>query len=143
MGSDEGQRAARTGLVVSILNGIDGVKDIERDDKPGKEQITVDLDYIRLAQNELSVADVAKTIRLAYDGEVVTSVRYGDEDVDFRVILEEEARGSAAVLGQLIIPNASGRFISLDEVADFNVGPGPSNSYHFNNEPAITCHAVF
>jgi len=141
VGSDDGQRAALTGLVVSILNGIDGVKDIERDDKPGKEQITVDLDYIRLAQNELSVADVAKTIRLAYDGEVVTSVRYGDEDVDFRVILEEKARGSAAALGQLIIPNASGRFISLDEVADFNVGPGPSNFYHFNNERAITVTA--
>ena len=33
----------------------------------------------------LTVADVAQNVRIAYDGEVVTSVRYGDEDVDFRV----------------------------------------------------------
>ncbi len=75
------------------LRRIDGVKDVERDNKAGKEQINIDLDYIRLAERELSVADVAKNIRLAYDGEIVTSVRYGDEDVDFRVILEEKARG--------------------------------------------------
>jgi multidrug efflux pump subunit AcrB len=141
IGSNDRQRNALVGEVISFLEGIEGVKDIERDDKLGKEQITVDLDYLRLAENQLSVADVAKNIRLAYDGEIVTSVRYGDEDVDFRVILEEEARGSAEVLGQLIIPNASGRFIKLEEVADFRVGPGPSNFYHFNNERTITVTA--
>jgi len=141
IGSDDEQRDALAGTVVSRLEGIDGVKDIERDDKLGKEQITVDLDYLRLAENQLSVADVARNIRLAYDGEIVTSVRYGDEDVDFRVILEEEARGTTEVLGQLIIPNANGRFINLDEVADFRVGPGPSNFYHFNNERTITITA--
>jgi len=141
IGADDEQRNALAETVISLLEGIDGVKDIERDDKLGKEQITVDLDYLRLAENQLSVADVARNIRLAYDGEIVTSVRYGDEDVDFRVILEEGARGSVEVLGQLIIPNATGRFIKLGEVADFRVGPGPSNFYHFNNERTITVTA--
>ena len=141
VGGDDEHRRALSGQVVSILSAMNGVKDIERDDKPGKEQITVDLDYIRLAENELSVADVAKNIRLAYDGEIVTSVRYGNEDVDFRVILEEQARGSADELGQLIIPNRSGRLINLDEVADFKMSPGPSNFYHYNNERTITVTA--
>jgi multidrug efflux pump subunit AcrB len=141
IGSDDTRRNALAVEVISFLEGIDGVKDIERDDKLGKEQIAVDLDFLRLAENQLSVADVARNIRLAYDGEIVTSVRYGEEDVDFRVILEEEARGSAEVLGQLVIPNASGRFINLNEVADFRVGPGPSNFYHFNNERTITITA--
>ena len=48
---------ALSGQVVSILSAMNGVKDIERDDKPGKEQITVDLDYIRLAENELRRLD--------------------------------------------------------------------------------------
>jgi multidrug efflux pump subunit AcrB len=117
------------------------VEDIERDDKRGKEQIGVDLDYLRLAENSLSVADVAKSIRLAYDGEIVTSVRYGEEDVDFRVIMDEEARSSINVLRDLVIPNAAGRFVSLDEVASFHVAPGPSNFYHFNNERTITVTA--
>ena len=141
VGSEDGQRKALAGLIVGILEDIDGVKDVERDDKAGKEQIKVELDYIRLAEQELSVADVARNIRLAYDGEIVTSVRYGDEDVDFRVILEEEARGSAVVLGNLVIPNREGRFVYLKDVADFNVEAGPSNFYHYDNERTITVTA--
>jgi multidrug efflux pump subunit AcrB len=121
VGSNDQQRRSLADAVVSELEKVDGVSDIERDDKAGKEQIVVDLDYIRLAEQELSVADVARNLRLAYDGEIVTSVRYGDEDVDFRVILEEEARGSAEVLGNLVIPNRAGRFVRLQEVADFRL----------------------
>jgi len=141
IGSDDEQRRALASNIVAKLGEIDGVTDIERDDKAGKEQIVVDLDYIRLAEQELSVADVAKNLRLAYDGEIVTSVRYGDEDVDFRVILEEEARGSIEVLGELIIPNHDGRFVELQEVADFRTDAGPSNVFHYGNERTITVTA--
>jgi len=84
---------------------------------------------------------VAKNLRLAYDGEIVTSVRYGDEDVDFRVILEEKARGSAEVLGQLILPNRHGRFVELQEVAGFRMAAGPSNIHHYDNERTVTVTA--
>ena len=141
VGSDDAQRRSLADAVVAELGKVEGVSDIERDDKSGKEQIVVDLDYIRLAERKLSVADVAKNLRLAYDGEVVTSVRYGDEDVDFRVILEEEARGSPEVLGNLVMPNRDGRFVKLHEVADFHVDPGPSNFYHYDNERTITVSA--
>ena len=141
IGSDDRQRRSLADAVVAELEKVDGVSDIERDDKSGKDQIVVDLDYIRLAEQDLSVADVAKNLRLAYDGEIVTSVRYGDEDVDFRVILEEEARGSAEVLGNLVIPNSAGRFVKLQEVADFRLDAGPSNFYHYDNERTITVTA--
>ena len=141
IGSDDEQRRELAAAVVTQLQTVDGVSDIERDDKAGKEQIVVDLDYIRLAEYELSVADVAKNLRLAYDGEIVTSVRYGDEDVDFRVILEEKARGSAEVLGRLILPNRHGRFVELQEVAGFRMAAGPSNIHHYDNERTVTVTA--
>ncbi len=141
IGSEDLQRRSLADTVVAELENVDGVSDIERDDKSGKDQIIVNLDYIRLAEHDLSVADVAKNLRLAYDGEIVTSVRYGDEDVDFRVILEEEARGSAEVLGNLVIPNRAGRFVKLQEVADFRIDAGPSNFYHYDNERTITVTA--
>ena len=141
IGSDDQQRRSLADAIVAQLERIEGVSDIERDDKSGKEQIVVDLDYIRLAEQHLSVADVARNLRLAYDGEIVTSVRYGDEDVDFRVILEQAARGSAEVLGNLVIPNRDGRFVKLQEVADFHIDAGPSNFYHYDNERTITVTA--
>ena len=137
VGSDDEMRRRLADLIVKKLSRTEGVKDVDRDDKRGKDQIKIILDYIRLAELGLSVADVSKNIRLAYDGEIVTSVRYGDEDVDFRVILEKQARISPEILGELIVPNKDGRFIYLKEVADFITEPGPSNFYHFDNERTI------
>ena len=141
VGSDDGSRLRLTDLVIERLEAIEGVKDIDRDDKIGKEQISIDIDYIRLADSALTVADIARNVRLAFDGEVVTSVRYGDEDVDFRVLFEERARSSLDTLADLVIPNARGDFIRLEEVAEFSLEAGPSNVYHYNNERTITVTA--
>ncbi len=141
VGSDDSFREQLANQITGILQTIEGVKDIDRDDKKGKEEIRIELDYIRLANAGLTVADVARNIRLAYDGELVTSVRYGDEDVDFRVILDEQVRSSPDTLGDLILPNQQGRFVKLGEVASFETQPGPSNIYHFDNERAITITA--
>ncbi len=141
VGSDDELRPRLADLIVQRLEAIDGVKDIDRDDKRGKQQISVDIDYIRLADSALTVADIARNVRLAFDGEIVTSVRYGDEDVDFRVLFEETARSSLDTLADLIVPNARGEFIRLEEVAEFSVEAGPSNVYHYDNERAITVTA--
>jgi multidrug efflux pump subunit AcrB len=141
VGSNDQLRPRLADHIVSRLEAIEGVKDIDRDDKIGKEQISIDIDYIRLADSALTVADIARNVRLAFDGEVVTSVRYGDEDVDFRVLFEESARSSLDTLADLIVPSARGDFIRLEEVADFGLEAGPSNVYHYNNERAITVTA--
>ncbi len=141
VGSDDQMRFDLAREVTAKLERMDGVKDIDRDDKKGKEQISVDIDYIRLADADLSVSDIARNVRLAFDGEVVTSVRYGDEDVDFRVLFESTARSSIDTLADLIIPNRRGDFIRLEEVAEFSIDTGPANIYHFDNERAITITA--
>ncbi len=141
VGSDDEMRTQLADLVEGKLAQVEGVKDIDRDDKKGKQQINVDLDYIMLADSGLTVSDIARNVRLAFDGEVVTSVRYGDEDVDFRVLFEESSRSSQDSLSDLVIPNATGDFVRLEEVARFNAGSGPSNVYHFDNERAITISA--
>jgi multidrug efflux pump subunit AcrB len=137
VGSDDELRNGLATFLVERLNNMDSVKDVDRDDKRGKDQIKLDIDYLRLADAGLTVADIARNVRLAYDGEVVTSVRYGDEDVEFRVILEEEARTTLETLAGLAMQNPAGRFIRLDEVTEFRLEPGPSNFYHFDSDRTI------
>ncbi len=138
VGSDDEKRVQLANLITERLQNMHGIKDLDRDDKKGKEQINIDIDFIRLADAGLSVADVARNVRLAFDGEIVTSVRYGDEDVNFRVLFEETARSSLDTLSDLVIPNLRGEFVRLEEVANFTIGSAPSNVYHFDNERAIT-----
>jgi multidrug efflux pump subunit AcrB len=69
---------------------------------------------------------------------VVTSVRYGDEDVDFRVIFSEKVRKDPDFLKQLVLPNQGGRLTRLGRLADFKNSPGPSTFSHFKGDRAIT-----
>ncbi|MFC1666058.1 efflux RND transporter permease subunit, partial [Pseudomonadota bacterium] len=138
VGGDDIMRAKLATEIASFLKAIEGTKDIDRDDKPGKHQIEIKLKYDKLARFGITVADVAQTIRIAYDGEVVTNVRYGDEDVDFRVIFEENVRHDPEQLRLLTLPNSSGRLTPLHHVATFSSGPGPSNFHHYKGDRAIT-----
>ena len=141
VGSVDSLRTAYADAVFSYLEGIDGVTDPDRDDKEGKEQIEISIRHDRLSRFGLSVADIARTVRTAYDGQVVTSVRYGEEEVDFRVMLKKFTRSSLDYLQELAIPNINGRLIPLREVADFEQGSGPSIFHHYDGERSVTISA--
>ncbi len=137
VGNDDVQRRALTDSVVAFLASMEGITEINRDDKLGKEQVSIIPDHVRLSQLGLTVADIARNVRIAYDGEVITKVRYGDEDVGFRILMEASTRHRPDYLGNLKIPNRQGRLISLKEVADFEIGPGPSSFYHYAGDRAV------
>ncbi len=141
VGSDDPMRKALADSVVTFITTVEGTSDITRDDKLGKDQVEIIIDYPRLSQLGLTVADIARNVRLAYDGMVVTNVRYGEEDVGFRVLLEESVRKKPGYLGELKIPNRQGRLIPLKEVASFKTGPGQSSFFHYDGERAITISA--
>jgi multidrug efflux pump subunit AcrB len=132
IGSDDSVRAALGDRIVEYLESAPGVKDIDRDDKLGKEQIEIKMNYDRLARLGLSVQDVAQNVRIAYDGQVVTSLRDGDEDVEFRVQFAPMYREDVNYLRNLVIPNQQGRLIKLKDVARLEIGPGPNAYRHFD-----------
>jgi len=141
VGSEDEKRKKLAAAVVDYLATMKDVQDIDRDDKRGKQQVSITINYTRLSQLGLTVADVAQNVRLAYDGEVVTRVRYGEEDVGFRVILEKKTRQRADYLGKLKIPNQQGRLIPLKEVARFETDAGPLSFLHYDGERTITVTA--
>ncbi len=61
----------------ALLAATPGVRDVTSDDVRGKDQLTVELDRPALARLGLTAAAVASTVRLAWDGEVATSLRHG------------------------------------------------------------------
>ncbi len=138
--SDELRREAADSLV-AFMGSINGVKDIQRDDKAGKDQVEIIINYDKLARLGLTVADIAQNVRIAYDGEIATSVRYGDEDVDFRVMFEEQYRRQLDYIRALPVPNRQGRLIPLGSVAELETGPGPGDYRHYKGERTTTVEA--
>jgi multidrug efflux pump subunit AcrB len=141
IGEDDRSRRALAARVAELLADVEGVKDVVSDDKPGKEQIEIRFDYPRLARLGLTVADVAQSVRVAYDGEVVTSLRQGDEDVEFRVQLIPEARRDLNYLLNLSVPNVQNRLIPLRQVASLETSVGPDAFRHFDGVRTVTVQA--
>ncbi|MFC1543273.1 efflux RND transporter permease subunit [Candidatus Neomarinimicrobiota bacterium] len=141
VGDDDYLRKSLADSLVTFLSSLEDVTDIDRGDKLGKEQVEIRIDHDQLSQLGLTVADIAQNVRLAYDGQLVSMMRYGDEDVYIRVILEESVRTREHYLADLTIPNRQGRLIPLGEVAEFVIGPGPSSFFHHEGERAIAVTA--
>ena len=137
VGSDGATRKRLADDVMRFLKATDGVRDLDRDDKAGKEQIELKIDYEKLARSGISVADIARTVRIAYDGEVVTSVRYGEEDVDFRVVFPPQARQGLSYLENLLVPNRDNQLVYLKQVATPVMGVGQGTFRHYDGERAI------
>jgi multidrug efflux pump subunit AcrB len=140
IGSDDAMRRQLADDIQTFLKDVPGARDIDRSDTEGKRQVEIKLDYVQLAQVGITAADVARNVRIAYDGDVVTSVRYGDEDVDFRVIFPARVRKNPEFLSELVIPNAGGpgRLTKLGKVARFVNAPGPATFGHYKGDRAIT-----
>ena len=92
VGPDDGLRKKLADDIENFIIKLPGTKDINRDDKEGKQQVELKFNYKLMAKVGITVADIAQYVRIAFDGEVVTNVRYGDEDVDFRVIFKEDGK---------------------------------------------------
>ncbi len=141
IGSEDNMRNKLATDVMDYMASMGTLQDIRRNDKSEKSQIEIKLNYEKLARLGLTVADVAQNVRIAYDGEIVTKVRYGEEDVEFRVVLNKKARGKMKYLRELAIPNMQNRLIPLREVARFRSMPGATDYRHHNGERVTTISA--
>jgi multidrug efflux pump subunit AcrB len=127
-------------------------------------QIVIRPDPIRLAQYDLSPADVFDTIKAARFGVLATTVLRQSQEVKVLVLLGRDAgRGQSEdafpaagpsdftldtsnspsamtveSLRQLAVPTAFGQYVPLDYLADIDIAHTPSAITHLNGQREIT-----
>ena len=113
--------------MVDRLEGIAGLEDLEvaREDRTPLLSVNVDRD--RAAALGLNVGEIGRALRDAVTGAVPTRFATGANEYDVRVRLPREATNDESALRQLIVSSASGRLIQLGDVANFDLGDGPSH----------------
>ena len=140
-GNDDETRKKFTDDIVAFMKSTDGVVDITRDDDIGKKQVRLVPDYELLARTGLSVYDVARNLRMFFEGEEVTRVQYGREDVEFTASLNVEPGSGSRFLGRIYIPNQSGNLVPLKSLARMVSGTGESAYRHIDGERVTTVEA--
>lgn len=127
--------------IISFMKKIPGVLDVETDNKPGKDQLIVNIDYKKLAEVGLKVKDVSDALRVTYDGMLVSSTTNVDETIEYRVIVDPKYRNSEDMLFKIPVKNNRGQVMNLSDVLSLTHGRGPLEFKHVNGVRTETISA--
>jgi HAE1 family hydrophobic/amphiphilic exporter-1 len=104
--------------VAEMLRQIEGVVNVGVSSKPGKPELSVLPDRTRLADNDVSVAEMAAVVRVLYEGNTDAKYREGGKEYDIRVNLDDGARKDLNGLADMPITFKQGRPVLLKDLAE-------------------------
>ncbi len=136
VGSDNIQRQNAADALEKILLDIDGIDNIERDDESGKTRIEVVIDFEKMSRFDVDFSVVDDYLKAVFTGTNVTSVRYGDNNVYFRIYLGSDKQ-SKNFLTLLKINNRQGHPIPLKQFVSLKKIKGEPNFNHFNGQRSV------
>ncbi len=138
-----GNDAMRDKMATDIKDWLEqqsGVHRVNRASTEMKSIISVDIDYDLIAAYGISTFDIARTLRLSIDGERISRVFAGDEEVHYRLLLESNDR-ELSELEQLTVRAANGQLIQLRELVNWSQSEAPAAIKHYNGERSIRVSA--
>ena len=124
--------------IEQVMRTVQGAQDVQRDQIGGTPQLRITLNREAIARYGLNVSDVQRTLSVAVGGSEAGQVFEGIRRFDIFVRLKEPARDRVDVIGQLIIENATGQRIPLEELAAIEEVVGPRQITRENNQRFIT-----
>ena len=105
VGSNDKIRNQLTADVINYMKTISEIYDIKRNDDNNKEEIETLIDYDKISRLGLSVSNVTNTLRMAVDGLNATSVRYDEDDTNFRVQIKKDKGLNTNFFDEIYIAN--------------------------------------
>jgi len=100
--------------------------------------VKVVIDRERCASHNLSLGEVAFTLRNAFEGDVSTKYKEGDTEYDMRIILAKYNRENPEDVKNIIIINRFGQQVKLGDIADIYRGRGPTSIARKDRSRVIT-----
>lgn len=116
------------------LDSIDGIIASELDYEEGKTQVLVKINENEARRLGVTNKQIALELRRAFEGEVATTVKKSDEDMEILVRLDRKARSSSEVLNKIRVTNSQGRRVLISKLASFTEAPGAFVIRRFNRK---------
>jgi HAE1 family hydrophobic/amphiphilic exporter-1 len=121
------QLTAAGDQIAELMRTVPGVVNVRSTLEQAEPELQVNVDRARAAQVGLGGAQIGGLLRAAVEGQVATTFRWQDRDVDIRVIYPKDSRSEAADIRSLLLQSPSGRLVRLDEVAEVSLRAGPTS----------------
>ncbi len=114
--NDDELRRSSAAAAAQWLSEIEGVVDIDIDERPGVRQIELALDYDKLAMRGLDARTVATSLTAAFYGLQVSDHRDLEQTIRFRVQLEPSARADLDDLLELRLRTRTNELVPLRDL---------------------------
>ena len=137
-GDDLNTLAEKASAVEKIIQGIDGIADINVEKVTGLAQVQVSYNRDRLAQYGLSIDDVNRVLRAAFAGSQAGVVFDEEKRFGLVVRLDQDYRQSLDDVKNLSVALPNGGQIPFDQVADISIESGPAQVSRENTKRRIT-----
>lgn len=136
IGINEAQRNTAVLAVQNWMIAHAGLDKVTHSEALKDPQLQIKPQYEWLARYGLTVDDLATTLRIAFDGDSVSTTWLGDEEVNLRVLLDNENR-QLAKLRETKIYTATGEQIPLSRLAKIVSVQAPREILHFNGDRQV------
>jgi HAE1 family hydrophobic/amphiphilic exporter-1 len=115
--------------VVSKIDKIDGLINLNSSSRPGKPEITLVPKRDKITLAGLTIFDLAMTLRNAVEGVIATQYREGGNEYDIRVALNDESVNTPEEVGNISVITNNGNY-RLSQLADIEFTEGYSRILH-------------
>jgi len=122
------------------LSTIDGATDITWDHKPGKEEIRVKVDREKASLAGLTIGQIARTVRTAFEGSIATTIKpvKAEEETDVTVMFPKDIIKDISVFDKILVKNSSGNLIPLKNVSTIEKVAGTTTIFHLDGKRVVT-----
>ncbi|HEY9761403.1 MAG TPA: efflux RND transporter permease subunit [Trichocoleus sp.] len=112
--------------IEQIMQGIDGVVDLQLEPQIPIEQVQIQFDRTAASRYGLTVGELSETIETALNGTVVSQVLEQQQTFDLVVWLDPESRSNLETIGNLLVDTPDGEKVPLAQLAQIRTGTGPN-----------------
>jgi cobalt-zinc-cadmium resistance protein CzcA len=137
-GSDMDILKEKAAEIESVIRGVPGAADVQKDQVTGTPQLLIRVDRQAIARYGVNVEDVQGVIRTAVGGESAGQIFEGIRRFDITVRFTEAARSDAESIRHILISAPGGAKIPLDQLATIDEIIGPRQITRENNQRFIT-----
>src|SRR5690554_110193 len=116
--------------VAHQLNQVEGITDINVYRNIGLPELRIQLHDHKMARYGVDVSNTQAVIEMAIGGAAVTQFYENERMFDVRIRFQKELRDNSEKIGEVLIPNSSGKKVPLKEIATIEYITGPAFIYH-------------
>jgi multidrug efflux pump subunit AcrB len=126
--------------LMTILEDIKGISNVDRDDKPGRKRISVQLDSAKIQELNIDYSDVSRYLIATFNGIEITKMRGISDDIYFRIYLGDGNQSEAAIKN-IKIANRNNQLIPMSQFASIHYIKGEPDYNHYKGERSIKVSA--